>query len=30
MALISLLMDDATILLRWLHVLAAMVWVGSA
>jgi uncharacterized membrane protein len=30
MALISLLTDDATILLRWLHVLAAMVWVGSA
>jgi uncharacterized membrane protein len=30
MALISLLMDDATILLRWLHVVAAMVWVGSA
>ncbi|MGO9391091.1 urate hydroxylase PuuD [Rhodoblastus sp.] len=30
MALISLLTDDATILLRWLHVVAAMVWVGSA
>ncbi len=30
MPLISLLMDDATILLRWLHVIAAMVWVGSA
>ncbi len=30
MALISLLTDDATILLRWLHVVAAMAWVGSA
>ena len=30
MALLSLLSDDATILLRWLHVVAAMVWVGSA
>jgi uncharacterized membrane protein len=30
MPLISLLTDDATNLLRWLHVVAAMVWVGSA
>ncbi len=30
MALFSLLSDDAGILLRWLHVVAAMVWVGSA
>ncbi len=30
MGFLSLLSDDATILLRWLHVAAAMVWVGSA
>jgi uncharacterized membrane protein len=30
MAFLSLLADDATLLLRWLHVVAAMVWVGSA
>lgn len=30
MALLSLLADDATVLLRWLHVVAAVVWVGSA
>src|SRR5271166_280960 len=30
MSLLSLLTDDATILLRWLHVVVAMVWVGSA
>jgi uncharacterized membrane protein len=30
MALLSLLAEDATLLLRWLHVVAAMVWVGSA
>ena len=26
----DLLLDDAAFLLRWLHVIAAMVWVGSA
>ena len=30
MALFSLLSDDAAIFLRWVHVVAAMVWVGSA
>jgi uncharacterized membrane protein len=30
MPLIFLLLDDAATLLRWLHVVAAMVWVGSA
>ncbi len=30
MPLFSLLLDDAATLLRWLHVVAAMVWVGSA
>ncbi len=30
MALISLLTDDAAIPPRWLHVVAAMVWVGAA
>ena len=30
MGLISLLSDDAIVLLRWLHGVAAMVWVGSA
>ncbi len=30
MGFLSILSDDATILLRWLHVVAAMVWVGSA
>jgi len=30
MPLIFLLLDDARTLLRWLHVVAAMVWVGSA
>jgi uncharacterized membrane protein len=28
--LTDLLLDDAAFLLRWLHVIAAMVWVGSA
>jgi uncharacterized membrane protein len=30
MAFLSVVSDDAIILLRWLHVVAAMVWVGSA
>ncbi len=30
MTLFSLLSDDAAIFLRWVHVVAAMVWVGSA
>ena len=30
MSLVSLLLDDAGVLLRWLHVIAAIVWVGSA
>jgi uncharacterized membrane protein len=30
MPFFSLLLDDAATLLRWLHVVAAMVWVGSA
>ncbi len=30
MDFLSLLLDDATVLLRWLHVIAAIVWVGSA